>query len=104
MRFETSCGSTPCSRASICLLQQLLADYPNLLAGDQDSEVRKRWLLVKRELGVAAAAQTEPAPARTDPSRPAMTVSAASVPLAWPVTAAMNGSRASEASRDLSAQ
>jgi hypothetical protein len=36
------------------VLQQLLADYPNLLAGDQDSEVRKRWLLVKRELGVAA--------------------------------------------------
>lgn len=36
------------------VLQQLLADYPNLLAGDQDSEVRKRWLLVKRELGVAS--------------------------------------------------
>ena len=35
------------------VLQQLLADYPTLLAGDQDSEVRKRWLLVKRELGVA---------------------------------------------------
>jgi hypothetical protein len=37
------------------VLQQLLADYPNLLAGDQDSDVRKRWLLVKRELGVASA-------------------------------------------------
>ena len=36
------------------VLQQLLADHPNLLAGDQDSDVRKRWLLVKRELGVAA--------------------------------------------------
>ena len=36
------------------VLQQLLADYPNLVAGDQDSEVRKRWLLVKRELGVAS--------------------------------------------------
>jgi hypothetical protein len=31
-----------------------LAEYPNVLAGDQDSEVRKRWLLVKRELGVAS--------------------------------------------------
>jgi hypothetical protein len=36
------------------VLQQLLADYPNLIAGDQDSEGRKRWLLVKRELGVAS--------------------------------------------------
>ena len=36
------------------VLQQLLADYPSLLAGDQDSAVRKRWLFVKRELGVAA--------------------------------------------------
>ena len=36
------------------VLQKLLADYPNLLAGDQGSEARKRWLLVKRELGVAA--------------------------------------------------
>jgi hypothetical protein len=36
------------------VLQQLLADYPTLLAGDQDSEGRKRWLLVKRELGVAS--------------------------------------------------
>jgi hypothetical protein len=34
------------------VLQRLLADYPNLLAGDQDSDARKRWLLVKRELGV----------------------------------------------------
>lgn len=36
------------------VLQQLLADYPDLLAGDQDSEARKRWLLVQRELGVAS--------------------------------------------------
>lgn len=35
------------------VLQQLLADYPNLLAGDQDSVTRRRWLLVKRELGIA---------------------------------------------------
>jgi hypothetical protein len=36
------------------VLQQLLADYPNLLAADDDPGVRKRWLLVKRELGVAS--------------------------------------------------
>jgi hypothetical protein len=36
------------------VLQQLLVDYPDLLSGDEDSEVRKRWLLVKRELGIAA--------------------------------------------------
>ena len=36
------------------VLQQLLAECPDLLAGDQDSERRKRWLLVKRELGVAS--------------------------------------------------
>src|SRR4051794_21450839 len=35
------------------LLQRLLAEYPNLLAGDQiDSESPRRWLLVSRELGV----------------------------------------------------
>ena len=27
------------------VLQQLLADYPNLLAGDQDSDEPKRWML-----------------------------------------------------------
>jgi hypothetical protein len=35
------------------VLQRLLADYPNLLAGDQDAEPRKRWLLVQREVGIA---------------------------------------------------
>jgi hypothetical protein len=35
------------------LLQKLLADYPNLLAGDQiDAENPRRWLLVSREIGV----------------------------------------------------
>lgn len=37
------------------VLQQLLADYPNLLGGDGDSATRKRWLLVRREIGVPAA-------------------------------------------------
>lgn len=36
------------------VLQKLLADYPNLLAGDSDSAARHRWLLVKRELGIAS--------------------------------------------------
>jgi len=35
------------------VLQRLLADYPNLLAGDQDDEQCRRWLLVQRELGIA---------------------------------------------------
>jgi hypothetical protein len=35
------------------VLQRLLADYPNLLAGDQEDEPRRRWLLVQRELGIA---------------------------------------------------
>jgi hypothetical protein len=35
------------------VLQRLLADFPNLLAGDQDDEPRRRWLLVQRELGIA---------------------------------------------------
>ena len=35
------------------VLQRLLADYPNLLARDQDDEPRRRWLLVQRELGIA---------------------------------------------------
>jgi len=35
------------------LLQELLAKYPNLLAGDQiDSEFPRRWLLVSREINV----------------------------------------------------
>ena len=35
------------------LLQKLLADYPGLLAGDEDDGSRK-WLLVQRELSIAA--------------------------------------------------
>ena len=35
------------------LLQELLAKYPGLLAGDQDDASRK-WLLVQRELGIAS--------------------------------------------------
>ena len=35
------------------LLQELLAKYPGLLAGDEDDTSRK-WLLVQRELGVAS--------------------------------------------------
>ena len=35
------------------ILQELLAKYPNLLAGDQmDSEEPRRWLLVTREMGL----------------------------------------------------
>lgn len=33
-------------------LQTLIADYPNLLAGDQMSAEARRWLLVRREMGV----------------------------------------------------
>lgn len=37
------------------LLQELLAKYPNLLAGDQiDSTVPRRWLLIRREMGLAS--------------------------------------------------
>jgi hypothetical protein len=37
------------------LLQGLLADYPNLLAGDQISNVApRRWLLVSREVSLAS--------------------------------------------------
>lgn len=37
------------------LLQSLLADYPDLLAGDQiDGNEPRRWLLVRREQGIAA--------------------------------------------------
>jgi hypothetical protein len=40
---------------SEALLQELLAKYPSLLAGDQfDAERPRRWLLVKRELGIPA--------------------------------------------------
>src|SRR5438445_1356883 len=38
---------------SEALLQKLLADYPDLLAGDQmDSATPRRWLFVSREQGV----------------------------------------------------
>ncbi|MCU0838292.1 MAG: hypothetical protein MUE49_06160 [Rhodospirillales bacterium] len=38
------------------LLQSLLADYPNLLAGAQiDPLAPRRWLLVEREVGVPSA-------------------------------------------------
>jgi len=40
---------------SEALLQTLLADYPDLLAGEQiDESVPRRWLLVRREQGIAA--------------------------------------------------
>ncbi len=39
--------------ASEDLLQKLLADYPNLLAGDLiDHDVPRRWLLIRREFAV----------------------------------------------------
>src|SRR5947208_12743767 len=35
------------------MLQELLAKYPNLLAGDQmDGAAPRRWLLISREMGV----------------------------------------------------
>ncbi len=35
------------------VLQELLARYPNLLAGEQiDADVPRRWLLITREAGV----------------------------------------------------
>lgn len=41
--------------ASENLLQKLLADYPNLLAGDQiDPTQPRRWLLVSREMSLAS--------------------------------------------------
>lgn len=41
--------------ASESLLQGLVADYPHLLAGDQiDASAPRRWLLVSREVGLAA--------------------------------------------------
>jgi hypothetical protein len=36
------------------VLQQLLADYPALLAGDRDGGERRRWTLVSRELGIGS--------------------------------------------------
>ena len=37
------------------LLQKLLAQYPNLLAGDQmNSDVPRRWLLISREMALAS--------------------------------------------------
>jgi len=36
------------------VLQQLLADHPDLLAGEQDGDARKRWLLVSREIAIGA--------------------------------------------------
>ena len=39
--------------ASEKLLQELLGDYPDLLAGDQINETTpRRWLLISREMGV----------------------------------------------------
>jgi hypothetical protein len=37
------------------VLQQLLADHPSLLVGEQEGDRRKRWLLVQREIGVGDA-------------------------------------------------
>jgi len=35
------------------ILQELLAKYPNLLAGDQiDPENPRRWILISREVGI----------------------------------------------------
>jgi hypothetical protein len=40
------------------VLQQLLAKYPNLLAGDQmDGAAPRRWLLISREMGVPSEAE-----------------------------------------------
>ena len=38
------------------VLQQLLADHPNLLAGDVEADQRKRLLLIQREMGVPSEA------------------------------------------------
>lgn len=38
------------------VLQALLQDYPDLLAGDSSSEVRRRYLLIGREVGLPAEA------------------------------------------------
>lgn len=34
------------------LLQELIAKYPNLLAGDGQSTIARKWLLIRREMGV----------------------------------------------------
>lgn len=34
------------------VLQQLLADHPNLLVGDQEGDQRRQWLLIQREVGI----------------------------------------------------
>src|SRR5713101_5291446 len=36
------------------VLQALLEDYPNLLAGDRVPDERVRWLLIAREVALAA--------------------------------------------------
>lgn len=41
---------------SEALLQQLLADHPSVLAGDDGSAGPKRWLLIKREAGIPSEA------------------------------------------------
>ena len=44
--------ATPYSREDV--LQRLLEQYPDLLAGEQiDPDDPRRWLLVKREAGIA---------------------------------------------------
>jgi hypothetical protein len=43
------------------VLQELLAQYPNLLAGDQmDGVAPRRWLLISREMGVPAEEEGRP--------------------------------------------
>ena len=39
---------------SEAVLQELLAKYPNLLAGDESSDPVRRWVLVQREAGVGS--------------------------------------------------
>lgn len=57
--LDGNAGLTPLEEApydSEALLQGLLADHPDLLAGDQiDQSEPRRWLLVRREKGVASA-------------------------------------------------
>src|ERR1700733_14680215 len=40
--------------ATESVLQKLLADYPDLLAGDQTAGEPRRWLLVSQELSLAS--------------------------------------------------
>jgi len=52
---------------SEALLQKLLADYPNLLAGDQmNSAEPRRWLLLSRELSVSLSDTGTGRPAMVD--------------------------------------